>query len=116
MTAEHQMLMEGVSNFREFQRRGSRFFDQAEAVWKADKSRRARNLAIAAILAVPLTGLMGWLSIQIVDNVQNILRIEEQWKQAHPSEFVKPQSLFHAPDPNPAYALEKRSAQDAKGW
>jgi len=102
MTAEHQVLKEGVANFRAFQARGATFFDRAEAVWAADKSRRARNLVIVGIIAAMLTpgiwAATDWIS-GIVNKLNNVLQIEEEWKQAHSSEFVKPQPMETQPDP-----------------
>lgn len=103
LTVEHEVLKEGVANFRSFQARGNSFFDSAEAVWRSDKERRKRNLAILAILAIPLTAAGCWVTGRIVHAVETIMHIEQEWQQAHPSEFVKPQSFFIAPD-DPAYA------------
>lgn len=95
-------VKKGVSNFRKFQARGSTFFDKAEAIWVADKARRARNLAIAGILAIPLTAAAGYIGARVVGTIETIMSIEQEWKQAHPSEFVKPQSMQKIPDPQDA--------------
>jgi len=91
-------VQEGVSNFRSFQMRGNAFFTAAEAVWKADGKRRMRNLVIwLAILGAATPGIwmgVSWLS-GIVDTLREVQKIEEQWKQAHPSEFIKPQQMFN---------------------
>lgn len=90
-------VQEGVANFRSFQTRGNAFFTAAEAVWKADGKRRTRNLVIAGIIAAAVTpGIwmgISWIS-GIVDTLRDVQHIEEQWKQAHPSEFVAPQQMF----------------------
>jgi len=95
MTAEHQLLKDGVSNFRAFQARGTKYFDRAEGVWEADTRRRKRNLAISLVVIPCLLAALGWGIVQGGNLVIRILQIEQQWQQAHPSEFVKPQQMFN---------------------
>lgn len=101
LESDMNVVKEGVANFRKFQMRGNAFFDAAEAVWKADGKRRIRNLAIwLAILAAATPGIwMGveWLS-GIVSTLRDVQHIEEQWKAAHPAEFVAPQQMFNDRD------------------
>lgn len=103
---ETQMVevQEGVSNFRDFQKRGNTFFDRAEAVWEADDKRRKRNFAVALTLIPILAAVLGWITVKGTNVILEILQIERDWKTAHPSEFVKPQSLFNPPDNQPYQA------------
>ena len=102
MTAEHAVLKEGVANFRKFQERGGTFFDKAEAVWASDVRRRKRNLAVILVVIPCLLAALGWGLVEGGSLVIRILQIEQQWQQAHPSEFVKPQSMQPKPDPQDA--------------
>ena len=105
MTAEHQSLMQGMSNFRAFQLGAQEFFTSAKAVWQADQRRRTRNLIVVGIVAALLTPGI-WMAVdwagEVVREVEQGIQIIDQWKQAHPSEFVKPQSMQQAPDPQDA--------------
>ena len=103
-TLEREMIevQKGVSNFRSFQERGNKFFDSAEAVWKSDSRRRARNLAIwVALLGVLTPGL--WRGIHwATSTIDTVLEIEKEWKSAHPSEFAPQKSFYSDPDPQRA--------------
>lgn len=94
---------EGVSNFRAHSKRATTFFDAAEAVWAADARRRKRNLAVALVVIPCLLGAMGWGLVEGGSLVVRILEIEQQWQQAHPSEFVKPQQMFNDHEPEQAH-------------
>jgi hypothetical protein len=55
-------------------------------------------------------GGIGWTIVKGGQLVIQILQIEQQWQQAHPSEFVRPQTFYAAPDPVNA------SNQMTDGW
>lgn len=98
-----------VSNFRQFQARGNRFFDSAEAVWKQDRRRRSRNLIVLGIIAAVLTPGI-WRGVHwTVQTVDLILEIEQEWKSAHPAEFKQPETGTTNPAMN-------ASSEDAKDY
>lgn len=85
---------EGVANFRKHSARANTYFDKAEGVWEADKTRRARNWKVAMFVAIFAVPVVTWAGGKLVTALYEVLQIEQQWQQAHPSEFIKPQSLF----------------------
>src|SRR5208283_4626908 len=107
---DHEMLKDGVANFKLFKERGNKFFDSAEAVWEADEKRRTRHLTIAGIAALFVVPLAIWGGAKIVKAGVTIYKIEEQWQLAHPSEFKQQKSLYDAPAQ--VYAVDK-APQDA---
>ena len=96
------VVEEGVANFREHSKRATKFFDSAEAVWEADKVRRARNWKVAMLVAIFAVPAVTWAGGKLVTALYQILQIEEQWQQAHPSEFVKPHASYLQPNPQDA--------------
>ena len=85
--------------------RANTYFDRAEGAMDSQDEAKKRNWKIAAIAAPFLLGLLAWggswLSSEF-NVLKNVQQIEQEWKQAHPSEFVKPQSMQQAPDPQDA--------------
>ena len=104
LQTEMKEVQEGVSNFRDHAARADEFFTSAKAVWKADSTRRDRNLKVWLVLIPILLGALGWGIITGYNLITELLRIEQQWQTAHPSEFVKPQSFFSAPNSDPVLA------------
>lgn len=102
---EHETLKQGVANFRSFQTRGNKFFDRFEAIADNDDKRRTRNLTIAGIFALLIVPLLVWAGSVILHTGMDIYRIEQQWKEAHPSEFKENKSLYEPP--NQDYASHK---------
>jgi hypothetical protein len=102
MTTEHETLKQGVSNFRQHAARANSYFDRSEAVWEADKTRRARNWKVAMFVAIFAVPAVTWAGGKLVTALYQILQIEEQWQQAHPSEFVKPHASYLQPNPQDA--------------
>ena len=101
---------EGVSNFRAHTERANRFFDRQEAATETIEKRRKRNLSIALVLIPILASALGWGIFNGARMIIEILRIEQNWKQTHPSEFVRPETMFSSPDP--AYASTREQVQD----
>ena len=108
---EHQMLKDGVANFRSFQARGTRFFDRFEAIADSDAKRRKRNWTIAVVIGPFILAAAGWGCNKIVQAGITVYQIEEQWKEAHPSEFKQQKSLYEPPEQ--VYARDK-VPQDAQ--
>ena len=77
---------EGVSNFRAHSKRATNFFDSAEAVWKSDRERRARNWKIAMFVAIFVVPITTWAGGKLATTIYQILQIEQNWQQSHPSD------------------------------
>src|SRR6185503_11930118 len=88
----------GVANFRSFQTRAHTYFDRAEAVLEADENRRKRRWRVIAVAALFLVPPTCWGASKLWNIAANIYQIEEQWKLAHPSEFVPHKSVYASPE------------------
>ena len=108
---EHGMLKDGVANFRTFQTRGTKFFDRFEAIADSDERRKKRNATIAIVIGPFILAVAGWGCAKVVQAGITIYQIEEQWKEAHPSEFKQQKSLYDSPER--VYATD-RAPQDAQ--
>lgn len=106
-------LREGVSNFREFQRRGTRYFDRAEAVLdyqerkrvediEKENRERARKKMWLMILGPLIVALIGFLSYQWYSFTEDLIQIDHEWRQAH-----------HGSTPNVGFLLPHIAPQDA---
>ena len=81
--AELGPLKEGVSNFREFQRRGQRYFDRAEAVLDANEQRRKNQLIWLRILAPFILAIIGFFSYRWYNFTGDMMQIDHEWHIAH---------------------------------
>ena len=98
----------GVSNFRAHSTRANTFFDKAEERWTDDERRRKRNIAAVSVLAVIITPFLFAVASKTYSLIIEILQIEQEWRQAHPSEFKQQKSLF---DPAaPVFAKQQMDA------
>jgi hypothetical protein len=75
--------------------RANTYFDRAEGVLDADAERRKKNWKLIILVAPLVITAIIWLSSWTAGTVEKILKIEQNWQQAHPSEFVKPQQMFN---------------------
>lgn len=96
---ERDMLTvkEGVSNFRKFQERGTRYFDRAEGAMDLSEKNKSRNWKLLGFAAPFILAAVIWVGnwgVTVIKNLDIVLQIEQEWKQAHPSEFVAPQQMF----------------------
>jgi len=107
-------VQKGVSNFHDFQKDGRAFFTEARTLWNEQKRRGKRNLIISLALAPILAGALGFGIVKGSQMVLEILKIEQQWKEAHPSEFEKPKMPFNSGSIDPVYAEGARNL--SKGW
>ena len=87
MTAEHQSLMQGMSNFRAFQLGAQEFFTSAKAVWQADQRRRTRNLIVVGIVAALLTPGI-WMAVDWAGEV--VREVEQAHSDYRPMETGSP--------------------------
>lgn len=114
MKAELIPLKEGVSNFRQFQKRGNQYFDRAEAVLDAQEVWRRKRMGWIKVLAPFAVALVGFLCYHWYVFTQDMIQIDEEWRQAHnPAPHQSGYMLrFHTPSlPQdsqlPANALQK---------
>ena len=96
MEAELVPLKEGVSNFRLFQARGSRYFDRAEGALDAT-DRRRKSLGFWLKIVAPLIiSAMGFVSYQVWNFTGDLVKIVHEYHESHKSEFQQ-KSFFDGP-------------------
>ena len=111
---EHAMLKEGVANFKVFKERGTKFFDRAEILLEESEKRRKRNATLAIIIAPFILGISSWGCAKFVHVAVDIYQIEQQWKDAHPSEFKQQKSLYDGPEGVYAESKKQYAGGDAR--
>lgn len=112
-------LKEGVSNFRAFQVRGSRYFDKAEARMEAEDDRRQKEdhkratrmgwYKIASGIIGPLmVAFVIWLVVHWYNFTEDMIHMDEEW---HAARQMANHTKSWLDQPNPAYTVHR--PQDA---
>lgn len=86
---------EGVANFRQFQVRGNRYFDRAEAVLDENERRRQDGRFWITVVALFLVPFFGWLAYQCYTFTEDVIQMDHQWRvsqHAPQKSWFNPQS------------------------
>lgn len=100
---------EGVANFRQFQTRGNRYFDRAEAVLDANEKRRNDSRFWVGILALFLVPLFGWMAFRAYVFTEDVIQMDHDWHMAQHDPSHR-NSWYLAPMPS----LQLKIQKDAK--
>ncbi len=108
-------LERGVQNFISFQRRGTTYFDRAEAVLDANEKRRRITLTWAKIISPLVIAMVCWLAFESFTFTADMIKIDRLWHQSqrvHPgATFFIPQSFSAVPHDSagnsPAYTYQE---------
>lgn len=102
------VVEKGVSNFRDFQARGTRFFDRSETLFEAAERRRKRRLILAGILAPFALAIFGFFGVKAWDLTTDVVKIVDEWHQLHHAQFDKKSLLDSGPQ---VYANSNKTQQ-----
>jgi len=111
---EIEQLKQGVSNFRNFQERGNKFFDRFEAIADEDEKvakkqwKRSDKIAVMAILTVVFLPPIGYLSDKVVIFFGDLYQITQEWHQVHKSELHQ-KSFANPPQKDYAQNIQQLS-------
>ncbi len=111
-----EKALEGVSNFRKFQERGSRFFDRSEALMDAQeisekkKWKRSDKIAAISILLIVLAPLVGLIANRAISFYEEMKQFHDEFKQIHKSDLIPKKSLA---DPQQQVYSVRNQPQDA---
>ena len=120
---EHNMLKDGVANFKAFKERGTQAFDRADFFFdrfepflidqeaQAKKQwKRSDKLAAMAILAVLILPPAGWVANRTVIFFSDLYQITQEWHTIHHSEIQEKKSDV-LPDPVLSYSQKSQDAR-----
>ena len=116
-----EVVEQGVSNFRVFQKESREYYAEQRAVRKERQEReqiaetkrkeyRRTQLSIAGILAVILLPPASWVSAKVVHYVGDMYQMMQEWETVHKSEIQQKTISGH---PEKVYAINKHIPQEA---